>query len=136
MSGVNRPRLRPSRAFVRIVLLTILIASWVTVVTISLPKVLPCLGFGLGFDANTWASTDLCNARLTMVDDLVTNHLPDGISRDEVVALLGEPNTAYDGTNQGDRTIAYDMGGWMDTNWLVVQFDDDWLLITAFWYQD
>ena len=71
-----------------------------------------------------------------MADDLVGSHLPIGMTRDEVVALLGQPATSYEGTYQGDRTLAYDMGGWMDTNWLVIQFDEDWFLSKAFWYQD
>jgi len=71
-----------------------------------------------------------------MADDLVASHLPVGMSRDEVVALLGQPATLYEGANQADRTLAYDMGGWMDTNWLVIEFDGDWLLTKAFWYQD
>jgi hypothetical protein len=37
---------------------------------------------------------------------------------------------------EGDRTLACDMGGFVDTNWLIVRFDDEWLLTEAFWYQD
>ena len=71
-----------------------------------------------------------------MADDLVASRLPIGTTRDRVVALLGDPDHSYAGTYQGDRTLAYDLGGWMDTNWLVVQFDDSWFLTKAFWYQD
>jgi outer membrane protein assembly factor BamE (lipoprotein component of BamABCDE complex) len=71
-----------------------------------------------------------------MADDLVASHLPTGTTRNQVVALLGDPDPSYGGAYQGTRTLAFDMGGWMDTNWLVVEFDDDWLLTKAFWYQD
>lgn len=70
-----------------------------------------------------------------MVDDLVAYHLRVGMTRDEVVALLGQPDRVSEGTYQGDRTLEYDMGGWMDPNWLAIEFDDDRLLIKAFWYQ-
>ncbi|HEX7490753.1 MAG TPA: hypothetical protein VF337_03500 [Candidatus Limnocylindrales bacterium] len=118
-----------------VVTLAFLVASS-ALVTVALPMAPACLHFSPGFDAQIWASTSICNARFSMVDDLIAHHLPVGMTRDEVVALLGQPATPYEGgTDQGDRTLEYDMGGWMDTNWLVIQFDEDWLLTKAFWYQ-
>ena len=71
-----------------------------------------------------------------MANDLVASHLPIGMTRGQAVALLGDPDPSYAGAYEGDRTLAFDMGGWMDTNWLVIEFNDDWLLSEAFWYQD
>jgi hypothetical protein len=71
-----------------------------------------------------------------MAADLADNHLAMRMTRDDVIALLGKPDESYEGVYASDRTIAYEMGCWMDCNWMVVQFDDTWHLTHAFDYQD
>lgn len=76
-----------------------------------------------------------CNGRRAMADDLENSYLKPGMTRQEVVALLGEPDS-YEGGYASDRTIAYEMGCFIDCDWLVVEFGATWRLIDAYVYQD
>ena len=87
------------------------------------------------FDADAWrrASRDsLCSHRRDMSNDLVANHLPVGMSRPEVIALLGEDERVAAWGNAAE----YSVGCFIDCNWLVVQFDEDSKLARVFKAQD
>jgi len=61
------------------------------------------------FDEQQWRTGD-ARVRGTMVHDLMDRKLIDGKSRDELVALLGEPDRSYDepvAYVDSDRSIAY-----------------------------
>lgn len=80
------------------------------------------------FDSVRWRDTALPAAvRLQMADDLIRTHRLDGLHRDEVVALLGEPpKTPY----FKEYDLVYLLGperGFIsiDSEWLVVKFGPD-----------
>lgn len=81
------------------------------------------------FDPAAWRSaTTLADpARIRMVDDLLRRHDLQGMTRDEVAALIGEP----DETNYfRDWDMVYWLGperGFMsiDSEWLVLRLDEE-----------
>ena len=80
------------------------------------------------FDAAGWNDKNLpASVRLQMADDLIRTHRLDGMTRGEVIALLGAPpKTPY----FNDYEVVYLLGperGVMriDSEWLVVKFGRD-----------
>ena len=77
------------------------------------------------FSETTWAayhqSTDYDSPRGQMYADLKRHHLRRGMSRDEVLALLGEPDLRESATH-----FSYSLGAWsgfrMDYDTLEVEF--------------
>lgn len=81
----------------------------------------------LPFDQKTWASNansrDNDNPRGLMADDLLRKHLRKGMTRNQVQALLGEPDFS-----SSSNPWEYMLGCWsgfrMDADTLDVYFDD------------
>jgi len=80
------------------------------------------------FDAAHWNAKNLpASVRLQMADDLIQTHRLDGMTRSQVISLLGEPpKTPY----FKDYDLVYLLGperGFMpiDSEWLVVKFGRD-----------
>lgn len=85
---------------------------------------------GDDFDSGAWRSADpgsACSARYDMVDDLLAHHLSEGMTRTEVVDLLGEGVSdeaiGMAGSEVGD--LLYQTGCGIDCFWVVVEFDAD-----------
>lgn len=78
------------------------------------------------FSAEAWkAPSKGSDTRALMVDDLLRNHLKAGMSKDEVVSLLGLPS------QPGERAFWYGIGAYHNRGWpvpsadeLVVMFDE------------
>ena len=68
-----------------------------------------------------------------MAADLMANHLPPGMARSDVLALLG-PDDDYG--VWPESAFAYSMGCWIDCQWLVVEFDQDNNVARVFEGQD
>ena len=80
---------------------------------------------GAKFSPSAWRSVNTgLNSRAAMAGDLIRTDRLKGLSRQQVVSLLGEPNRP--GYNYfPDSDLVYDLGperGWMS-------IDDEWLLI-------
>ena len=81
------------------------------------------------FDSQTWKQTpsefSLQSVRLRMANDLVSTHLRDGMTREEVVGMLGEPDeTPY----FAEYDMVYHLGQerhpfGIDSEWLVIRLD-------------
>lgn len=56
--------------------------------------------------------------RALMVDDLLRNHLKLGMSKDEVVSLLGSPS------QPGEKSFWYGIGAYHDRGWLFPSRDE------------
>lgn len=60
-----------------------------------------------------------------MADDVISNHLPPGMTRASVLQLLGEPSTEF----ASDGVTRYYIGSWslfrveMDDAWIDIEFD-------------
>ena len=88
----------------------------------------PCfLATGAQFDRSVWDSTIPCNGRESMAGDLAQNRLKTGMTRQEVVDLLGRPDSD-DQFSSGDHTITYVMNQWLNGDWLEIDFDAGWRL--------
>jgi outer membrane protein assembly factor BamE (lipoprotein component of BamABCDE complex) len=81
------------------------------------------------FDKETWIenkNSDHDNPRFDMVDDLKNNHLKSGMTRKEVVDLLGLPQ--YD-TTDNDFEYQYEIGSnpgvHIDPYFFIVEFDSN-----------
>jgi hypothetical protein len=82
------------------------------------------------FIQQVWAEADPdgeCGARYGMVDDLLANHLRTGMTRAEVITLLGAPE---------DPDYGYMLGCWIDCDWLTVEFTADGRVLEAYQTQD
>ena len=85
----------------------------------------------LRFESTTWKYTPSEmsheSLRLRMVDDFLATHSPVGTTRDEIIALLGQPDdTEY----FRDFDLVYHLGRersvfGIDSEWLVVRLDDN-----------
>jgi hypothetical protein len=140
---VGHLRVRPGLAKASIVVL-----GGVLVGLVAVPLLLFAWAFGGcllprgdSFDARTWQSADpysACSARYEMVDDLLANHLTVGMTRTEVMGLLGgaasEDELAMAGSRPGD--LVYGTGCEIDCFWLVVEFGPDNQLTVARRYHD
>ena len=78
------------------------------------------------FDSATWTDEEAIyetpHPRLAMIEDVMENHLKIGQSRDEVVALLGDPtDTPY----FSDRGMVY----WLGDEQKAISVDSAWLAI-------
>lgn len=87
-----------------------------------------CFRPSTNFDAARWNDKNLpASVRLQMADDLIRTHRLDGMTRGEVIALLGEPpKTPY----FKNYELVYLLGperGLMriDSEWLIVTFGRD-----------
>jgi hypothetical protein len=84
------------------------------------PCFLPTLS---SFDPVVWhiaESEEVCSRRFDMQDDLLANHLAAGMSRQEVLHLLGPPTA--DPTlvlDDGGTELLYRTGCWIDCYWVV-----------------
>jgi hypothetical protein len=76
---------------------------------------------------------DVGTARWEMADDLIANHLPIGMSRPEILTLLG-PSEGDDWW--GDGTASWSIGCWIDRDLVVVEFDPAGRLERAYHAQD
>lgn len=105
-----------------------LLLSWVL-----LGSVLDSMLHNRDFDAQLWRAHEgvghdpMWPPRLTMVDDLIGSGELDGLSRDQVVALLGPPELGE--TDEGNQYI-YWLGperGYLriDSEWIAIDFGDD-----------
>lgn len=86
-------------------------------------------GMGIPFDSAAWQDERLVHeeeVRNRMAADLLANHLKQGQTRDEVLALLGPPtDTPY----FRDHDLVYWLGAeggyaGIDSRWLVIDLDD------------
>ncbi len=87
------------------------------------------------FDAGAWRSDDglgTCTARGPMAADLMANHLPSGMTRTEVLDVLGPP----DGDRSWQGEAAYPISCWIDCEWVIVEFDRADRLTRTYQYQD
>ncbi|WP_125932201.1 hypothetical protein [Thiosocius teredinicola] len=80
---------------------------------------------GRPFDSAVWKSernsNELQPRRQHMISDLQDNYLRVGMSEDEVLALLGEPDS------RTDRRFRYSVGAFpfsADYSWVFVRFDE------------
>lgn len=103
---------------------------------IAFAVVMVCMNFeqrimAMNFERQKWIDTkvyyDEPYIRIKMVDDLVTNHLSKGISRLQVIELLGEQT-------ETKKMQEYDLVYWLgmeksfisiDSLWLVIKFDKE-----------
>jgi len=81
------------------------------------------------FERTMWADEETLrkqpNLRRSMVNDLMNTHLTKGMSRQDVIALIGHPT---DTSHFQDRDLVYrlgDEGGYIsvDSAWLVIDLD-------------
>jgi hypothetical protein len=82
------------------------------------------------FVQQVWVQADPdgeCGARYGMVDDLLANHLSPGMTKAEVITLLGAPE---------DPDYGYMLGCWIDCDWVTVEFTADDRVREAYRYQD
>ena len=82
------------------------------------------------FVQQVWVEADPdgeCGARYGMVDDLLANHLRPGMTRPEVITLLGVPQ---------DPDYGYMLGCWIDCDWVTVEFGEDDRVREAYQSQD
>jgi len=63
--------------------------------------------------------------RQRMTDDLIKNHLKVGMSKEQIMALLGKPSLVWE--YKEDRSFEYYVGpGLIDSLLLVIIFNDNW----------
>lgn len=78
------------------------------------------------FVQSEWMDTTLANGRLAvrgcMVDDLLERHELRGMTRDQVVALLGEPPKT-------DYFREYDLVYWLGPERGLIGIDSEWLVM-------
>jgi hypothetical protein len=90
------------------------------------------------FSKQGWATATAVE-RAAMAEDLVTNHVSPGMSVEQIVSLVGEPeDTWVAGTVQrvlGEKTFAYYIGSWslhdMDDAFVCVHFNESDQVIEA-----
>ena len=82
------------------------------------------------FEPGGWTGAASDEARAPMADDLVDNHLRKGMTRAEVVSLLGAPmvltGDCDSGGNAlpGSETLSYSLGSWCEFG-----YDDAYLYV-------
>ena len=135
---------RPSA--VRSVAVALLIGSLAIVFVTALVPVglmalgtVPCFVRPDHFEAAAWQATDtdaLCNNRFEMVDDLLAgDELRPGRPRVEIEQLLGPTEDTEFWLSEADGLV-YQVGCWIDCDWLIVEFDDADRLVRAYRAQD
>lgn len=105
-----------------------LLLSWVL-----LGSVLESMVHNRGFDAELWQAHETMEhdpmwpPRLTMVDDLIASGKLDGLSREQVAALLGPPELGEtDEVNQYIYWLGPERGFLrIDSEWIAIDFDHD-----------
>lgn len=112
---------RVGRKVAGIILALVLMGGVAVVVSPDL-RLAACAVFGNDpfndrvFDEDLWKHSadteDVSNPRGPMVDDLIANHLRPGMTRQEVTALLGDP----DFDTKGDVATYY-LGHWSGLRW-------------------
>jgi hypothetical protein len=96
---------------------------------------------GARFTTEAWADSRN-DERAPMVLDLVTNHLPTGLSQQEVEKLLGSPDKIITAPDSGGirplgvKTYVYKIGSWthykgFDDAFVYVHLDEDGKVIKA-----
>jgi hypothetical protein len=86
------------------------------------------------FSRQIWAASSLSrlgnnpdNPRMRMANNVLKNHLRAGMSRNEVISLLGAPDEP---TDRDDQAIWYYLGGYSGgsflrgSDYLVIEFDE------------
>ena len=89
------------------------------------------------FDAASWRSADgfvPCSARAGMADAVLSENLKRGMTRGDVLAVLGEPDDTDGRWEEWD--LAYAVGCFIDCNWVLIDFDETGRLIRASRLQD
>ncbi len=82
------------------------------------------------FDATAWKSAPVEfsheSVRLRMVDDFLNSHAPAGKTRQQIVAMLGEPDdTEYMRSYDMVYQLGQERGAFpIDSEWLVMRLDD------------
>lgn len=78
------------------------------------------------FDQTVWTDDDAIyqepNPRRLMADDVMKNHLRTGMSRQDVIALLGKPT---DAPHFQDRDLVY----WLGSEGGFISIDSSWLVL-------
>lgn len=91
------------------------------------------------FNSSTWAAAER-EGRAPMARDLVRNHLPAGMSADEVIVLLGQPDWIVNRGSAANssgcaRVFQYHLGGWseysMDSVFVEVHLDNNDRVVVA-----
>lgn len=90
------------------------------------------------FSREGWAAATAVQ-RAAMAEDLVTNYVSPGMSVEQIVSLIGEPeDTWVKGTGlrvKGEKTFVYYIGSWslqgMDDAFVCVHFDGSGKVIEA-----
>lgn len=83
-------------------------------------KAPPALTFDSAGWRKNWDSTH-SDIRERMAYDIERNHRLNGMTRDRVIALLGQEGGCH--IEQAKGSVTYDLGGFMlDTLWLTVEF--------------
>jgi outer membrane protein assembly factor BamE (lipoprotein component of BamABCDE complex) len=89
------------------------------------------------FDSAVWKASPVKlsydSIRLRMVDDLMKNHTLEGMSRTEIVDLLGEPDTT---PHFHDYDMVYQLGQErrspaIESEWLVMRLDEKGIVTEA-----
>lgn len=124
------PRLRVSRRPATVLLVGALLGA---LLVSAFALVRPCVAPSESFDAAAWRTSRdalVCSERDDMVDDLRDNHLRRGMTRSDVVTLLGDGEEAATAAAEPDD-LAYKLSCYIDCSWLVVSFNDADKVATA-----
>jgi hypothetical protein len=82
------------------------------------------------FVQQVWVEADPdgeCGTRRGMVDDLLANYVRPGMTKAEVITLLGAPE---------DQDYGYILGCWIDCDWVTVEFSADDRVRDVYQFQD
>jgi hypothetical protein len=90
------------------------------------------------FSEQAWAGAT-AEQRAAMAEDLVTHHVPLGMSSKQILSLLGEPGETWvKGAGfrvKGEKTFAYYIGSWsmqgMDDAFVCIHLDETGRVIEA-----
>jgi hypothetical protein len=93
------------------------------------------------FSVTKWAHRASSESGARMARDLIRNHLPSGLSRSKVTALLSPPDKVLTGEDAGGHrlpvheTYAYHIGSWsaygFDDAFVYVHFDSSGTVLSA-----
>jgi hypothetical protein len=86
------------------------------------------LAFGRGFDLQRWRERPA--SRWRDVDDLINSRILQGMTRDQVVGMLGEPQ------RRTAHCFVYKLNEWMMSDALRVRFDERGRVLKARWDMD
>ena len=83
------------------------------------------------FIAEKWAQRATYEVRARMARDLVCNHLPHGLKRSQVTALLGPPDRVLTGhDNGGHRLPGHETYAYYIGSWSTYGFDDAFVYVS------